>query len=80
MQLCHCACISAIKTLFKYNLKEIIHNYLIKQYLKFMKRSGLKNVLLKQKVMLNFLRGYLQASKTNRQMPTAKNLPRYVAG
>ena len=34
VQLRHCACILAVKTLFKYNLKETIHiYYLIKQYL-----------------------------------------------
>ena len=52
VQLRHCLCVSAVKTLFKYNLKETIHIYnLIKQYLKH-EKIWRKNVLLKQKVML----------------------------
>ena len=48
----HCVCVLAVKTLFKYNLKETIHiYYLIKQYLKH-EKIWRKNVLLKQKVML----------------------------
>ena len=79
MQLCHCACISAVETVFKYNLKETIHiYYLIKQYLKH-EKIWRKNVYLKQKVF-SYLAWYRQASEANRQTPTAKNLSQYVAG
>ena len=76
MQLRHCAGILAVKTLFKYNLKETIHIYnLIKQYLKHEKIWR----LLKQKVMLISREVIIKRPRqeTNRQTPTAKNRPQY---
>ena len=74
MQLRHCACISAVKTLSIYNLKETIYiDYLIKQYLKY-EKIWRKNVLLKQKVMLISRKVIVKRARqeTNRQMPTAR--------
>ena len=49
----HCTCISAVKTLFRYDLKETIHIYylILKQYLKH-EKVWRKNKPVKLKVML----------------------------
>ena len=73
VQLRHCACISAIKTLFKYNLKETIYiYYLIEQYLKHEKYLA-ENCALKAKSDAHFSRGYRQASKTREEQTGANS-------